>query len=255
VIAIVGVFLDAIQTISYWELDGTIAWTGLAFGGLALLLVVVGYAGAGLDGWLFAVGAALVGFWAWFPAVSAFDGWDETGAGMWLCLGGAVLIALGAATSLSLAGLVATTPGGISFPTVVSGVGIALVFPAIFLDAQQSASYWDGDGLGILMLVVAALCALAWDAWARRRADARPARPRRLQPDRPGVQRPPRHRGGWVARAGRRHPRCGRHLVGARGGGAARRDRAGVTGVWAVSRPPTPDPVATPWRPCSPRTG
>ena len=164
VIAIVGVFLDAIQTISYWELDGTIAWTGLAFGGLALLLVVVGYAGAGLDGWLFAVGAALVGFWAWFPAVSAFDGWDETGAGMWLCLGGAVLIALGAATSLSLAGLVATTPGGISFPTVVSGVGIALVFPAIFLDAQQSASYWDGDGLGILMLVVAALCALAWAA-------------------------------------------------------------------------------------------
>jgi uncharacterized membrane protein YhaH (DUF805 family) len=75
-----------------------------------------------------------------------------------------VLIALGAATSLSLAGLVATTPGGISFPTVVSGVGIALVFPAIFLDAQQSASYWDGDGLGILMLVVAALCALAWAA-------------------------------------------------------------------------------------------
>jgi len=37
VIAIVGVFLDAIQTISYWELDGTIAWTGLAFGGAAVL--------------------------------------------------------------------------------------------------------------------------------------------------------------------------------------------------------------------------
>ena len=164
VLAIVGVFLDAIQTISYWELDGTIAWTGLVLGGAALLLVVVGYAGVGLDGWLFAIGAALTGYWAWFPALSAFDGWDETGAGMWLCLGGAVLIALGAAASLSLAGLVETTPGGISFPTVVSGVGIALVFPAIFLDAQQSASYWDGDGLGILMLVLASLCALAWAA-------------------------------------------------------------------------------------------
>ena len=42
VIAIVGVFLDEIQTISYRELDGTIAWTGLVFCGLALLLDVVG---------------------------------------------------------------------------------------------------------------------------------------------------------------------------------------------------------------------
>jgi hypothetical protein len=164
VLAIVGIFLDAIQTISYWELDGTIAWTGLVLAALALLLVVVGYAGAGLDGWLFAIGAALAGYWAWFPAVSAFDGWDETGAGMWLCLGGALLVALGAAASLSRAGFVTTTPGGISFATVVSGVGIALVFPAIFLDAQQGASYWDGDGLGILMLVLASLCALAWAA-------------------------------------------------------------------------------------------
>lgn len=164
VLAIVGIFLDAIQSTSYWDLDGTIAWTGLVLAGLALLLVVVGYAGAGLDGWLFAIGAVLTGYWAWFPALSAFDDWDETRAGMWLCLAGAVLIALGAAASLSLAGLVTTTPGGIALPTLVSGIGIALVFPAIFLDAEQGASYWDGDGLGIVMLSLACLCALAWAA-------------------------------------------------------------------------------------------
>jgi hypothetical protein len=164
VLAIVGVFLDAIRSTSYWDLDGTIAWTGLVLAGLALLLVVVGYAGVGLDGWLFAVGAVLTGYWAWFPALSAFDDWDETRAGMWLCLAGAVLIAVGAAASLFLAGVVMTTPGGMALPTLVSGVGIALVFPAIFLDAEQGVSYWDGNGLGILMLALAGLCALAWAA-------------------------------------------------------------------------------------------
>ena len=80
VLAIVGVFLDAIQSSSYWDFDGTVAWTGLVLAGLALLLVVVGYAGAGLDGWLFAIGAVLIGYWAWFPAVTAFDDWDRPGS-------------------------------------------------------------------------------------------------------------------------------------------------------------------------------
>jgi hypothetical protein len=167
VLAIVGVFLDAIQSTSYWEFDGTVAWTGLVLAGLALLLVVVGYAGAGLDGWLFAIGAALTGYWAWFPAVTAFDDWDQTRIGMWLCLAGALLIAVGAAASLHLAGLATTTPTGISLPTVVSGLGIALVFPAIFLDAEQDVSYWNGPlghTLGIVMLALAVLSALVWAA-------------------------------------------------------------------------------------------
>jgi len=164
VLAIVGVFLDAIQTTSYWDFDGTVAWTGLVLAGLALLLVVVGYAGPGLDGWLFAIGAVLAGFWAWIPALTAFADWDETKAGVWLCLGGAIVVALGAAAAIVTTVGVETTPSGISFPAIVSGLGIALVFPAIFLDAESSTSYWDGDGVGILMLILAGLAALAWAA-------------------------------------------------------------------------------------------
>ena len=164
VLAIVGVFLDAIQTTSYWDFDGTVAWTGLVLAGLALLLVVVGYAGPGLDGWLFAIGAVLTGYWAWIPALTAFADWDETKAGVWLCLGGAIVVALGAAAAIVTTVGVETTPSGISFPAIVSGVGIALVFPAIFLDAEQGSSYWDGNGVGILMLILAGLSALVWAA-------------------------------------------------------------------------------------------
>jgi hypothetical protein len=163
VLAIVGIFLDAIQTTSYWEFDGTVAWTGIVLGALALLLVAVGWVGPAQDGWLFAIGAILTGYWAWIPALTAFDDWDQTKAGVWLCLAGGTLVAVGAAAIVAPGG-VETTPPGISFPAIVSGLGIALVFPAIFLDAESGASYWDGDGVGILMLILAGLAAIAWAA-------------------------------------------------------------------------------------------
>jgi hypothetical protein len=165
VLAIVGLFLDAVQTTSYWDFDGTVAWTGLGLGALSLLLVAAAQAGYPLDGWLFAIGAFLVGYWAWFPAVTAFDDWDQTRAGMWLCLAGAALIAVGAAAALLLAGAAGSTPSGISLPTLVSGAGIALVFPGIFLSAEEDTSYWNGPlghTLGILMLGIAILCLVAW---------------------------------------------------------------------------------------------
>jgi hypothetical protein len=166
VLAIVGIFVDAIQAISYWNFDGTVAWTGIVLGALALLLVVAGAAGRPQDGWLFAVGAVLTGFWAWIPALTAFDDWDQTRAGVWLCLGGGVLVAAGAAAAILTTAGAESTPSGISFPAIVSAVGIALVFPAIFLDAEQGSSYWDGDGVGILMLILAGLAALVWAATA-----------------------------------------------------------------------------------------
>jgi hypothetical protein len=164
VLAIVGIFLDAIQTTSYWDFDGTVAWTGIVLAAIALLLVAAGSAGRAQDGWLFAIGAVLTGYWAWIPALTAFDDWDETRAGVWLCLGGGLLVALGAAAAIMAGGGAETTPRGITFPAVVSGVGIALVFPAIFLDAESGSSYWDGDGVGILMVVLAGLAAIAWAA-------------------------------------------------------------------------------------------
>ncbi len=164
VLAVVGIFLDAILTTSYWAFDGTVAWTGLVLAALALLLVVAGWAGHGQDGWLFAIGAVLTGFWAWIPALTAFDDWDQTRAGVWLCLGGGALVAAGAAVAILTVAGAETTPSGISFPAIVSGAGIALVLPAIFLDAEQGSSYWDGNGVGILMLILAGLSALVWAA-------------------------------------------------------------------------------------------
>jgi hypothetical protein len=169
VLAIVGIFLDAIQGGSYWDFDGTVAWVGLVLGAAALFLVIAGYVRRGLDAWLFAIGAWLVGFWAWFPAVTAFDDWDETRAGMWLCLGGAALVVAGTGASLVLTGAASTTPAGISVPALVAGLGIVLVFPGIFLHAEQDTSYWNGPlghTLGILMLALAVVSLAAWAATA-----------------------------------------------------------------------------------------
>ena len=166
----VGLFVDAVPATSYWDFDGTVAWLGLVLAAAAVLLVPLGYVWGALDGWLFAVGAVLVGYWAWFPAVTAFDDWDQTKAGMWMCLGGALLIAVGAAGALLSSGGVATTPAGLSVASAMSGLGIALVFPGVFLHAEQGQSYWDGPrghSLGIVMLIVAAMCALAWIATLR----------------------------------------------------------------------------------------
>ncbi len=168
VLAIVALFVDAVPGSSYWDFDGTIAGVGLAAGIIALLLLAAGYAGASSsDGWLFAIGAALVGYWGWFPAVTAFSDWDQTRAGMWLGFAGGILIAVGAAVSLRQAGAVTSTPAGTSTPALAAGLGIALAFPGMFLDASDGQSYWAGPlghSLGIVMLIVAILAALAWAA-------------------------------------------------------------------------------------------
>ena len=168
VLTIAGVFLDALSGVSYWDLDGTLAWTGIVLGAAALILVAAGFVGAPTDGWLFAIGAVLVGYWGWLPAALAFSQLDLAKAGAWLCLAGALVLAAGAGTVLLVTGRATTTPKGISLASVLSLVGIALVYPAIFLDVEQGQSYWDGPfGLrffGILMLVLASLCAAAWVA-------------------------------------------------------------------------------------------
>jgi hypothetical protein len=87
-----------------------------------------------------------------------------------LCLAGAALIVAGAGPALILTGRAITTPKGISLASFLSLVGIALVYPGIFLHVEQDQSYWDGPfGLrffGILMLVLTSLCLLAWIATA-----------------------------------------------------------------------------------------
>src|SRR6266511_3160337 len=77
VLAIVAIWIDAVPGSSYWDFDGTIAGFGLALGIIAALLAAAGHTGRAMGGALFAVGAVLLGYWGWFPAVTAFDDWDQ----------------------------------------------------------------------------------------------------------------------------------------------------------------------------------
>jgi hypothetical protein len=167
VLAIIAIWLDAVPGSSYWDFDGTVAGFGLAFAILAALLVAASYTGSATDGWLFAIGAIMVGYWGWFPAATAFNDWDQTRVGMWLAFAGGILIALGAAAAIWVAGGARSTPAGTTTPALAAGLGIALVFPGIFLDASNGQSYWDGPlghSVGIVMLALAVLAGLAWAA-------------------------------------------------------------------------------------------
>jgi len=117
-----------------------------------------------MDEWVAAIGALLVGYWLFFPAAFAFDQWDDTGVGLWLTLAGAVLIAAGAALPALASGAARSTPAGTSTPMLAAGLGIVLVFPSIWLDANNGENYWNAGGhsLGIVMLALTIVAALAW---------------------------------------------------------------------------------------------
>ncbi len=167
VLAFVAIWIDAVPGSSYWDFDGTVAAFGIALAAIAALVLTAGYAGKAGNGALYAVGAVLLGFWSWFPAATAFKNWDQTRAGMWLAFAGAALIVLGSAASYLVTGGASSTPAGASPAALAAGLGIALVFPGIFLDASAGQSYWQGPfghSLGILMLILAVAAALAWAA-------------------------------------------------------------------------------------------
>jgi uncharacterized membrane protein len=167
VLAIVGLFVSALPGESYWDLDGTLSAFGLAVAILAVLCIAASYRGLATDGWLAGLGALMVGYWGWFPAATAFDDWDQTRAGVWLTFAGGILVLLGAAAAIQATGGARSTPAGLSPAALAAGIGIALVFPGIFLDAESGQSYWDGPlghSLGIVMLVVAVVAGLVWAA-------------------------------------------------------------------------------------------
>ena len=174
VLAIVALWLDALVfgpiSTSYWDLDGTFAAFGLGAAVLALIAAASSTTGTyAADGWLCAIGAVLVGFYGWFPAATAFNDWKHTGAGLWLAFAGAILIAVGAAAALLSTGAVHSTPAGATPPALAAGLGIALVFPSIWLDAENGATYWNGPlghSLGIVLLILAIAAGLVWAATA-----------------------------------------------------------------------------------------
>jgi hypothetical protein len=167
VLAIIALFIDYVPGQSYWNLDGTMAAVGLGAAIIAGLLALAAWAGqTDWDGWLFATGAFLIGYWGFFPALTAFGDWDQTRAGLWLAFAGGLLIAVGAAWSIWVAGGARSTPDGTTPAALAAGLGIALVFPGIFIDAGGDVTYWQvsGHSLGIVMLAVAILAGLVWAA-------------------------------------------------------------------------------------------
>ena len=168
VLAFVAIWIDALPGTSYWNLDGTIGAFALVLAGLAALLLAAGYAGLSTNGALFAVGAVMLGYYGWYPAALAVNNWDQTRAGTWLAFAAGALIVIGAGASYVTGAAPRDTPAGLSRETLAAGLGIALVFPGIFLHVGNGETYWNlspfGHSLGIVMLALAIVAGLAWAA-------------------------------------------------------------------------------------------
>ena len=169
VLAFVGIWVKAFSSgESYWSFDGTIGAFALVLACLAALALAAGYAGQPTNGALFGIGAVMLGYSGWFPAALAFNNWDESRAGLWLAFAGGGLIVIGAGASYVTRAPPRDTPAGLSREALVTGLGIALVFPGIFLSAGSGHAYWKlgllGHSLGIVMLILAIASGLAWAA-------------------------------------------------------------------------------------------
>jgi hypothetical protein len=166
VLAAIAIWLDNFDGGSkYWD-DGTTGIFLLILCLIAALAIGGGQMGQETNGWAFAAGAILLGFYGFYPAVLAFDDWDLLAIGAWLGLAGAALIVIGTGAAYAVVGGAPSTPGGTSTPALAAGLGIVLIFPAIFIDASEGDSYWSisGHSLGILLLVLSIAAALLWAA-------------------------------------------------------------------------------------------
>jgi hypothetical protein len=155
VLALVAIWVNALASQSYWDLDGTVGAFLLIMAILAALAVAAGHSRATL---LF--GGVLLGFYGFLPAALATDHWGTLDAGGWLGFCGGALITLGALALLAPAWLRGGTSMTVS-PLVagVAALGLVLSIVAIWPDADRDGSYWSAPGLGhslgVLLLVLA----------------------------------------------------------------------------------------------------
>jgi hypothetical protein len=168
VLALVAIWIDSLQGTSYWS-DGTTGAFLLIVAGLAGLALLAEYAGGrAASGWAFAAGAVLFGFYGFLPVSLAFDYWDFLDAGAWLGVAGGGLIMIGVGVMYATAGRPASTPAGMASGSLAAALGVALVFPAIFVDSLQGGSYWTfgpfGHSIGIVLLILAIASGLVWAA-------------------------------------------------------------------------------------------
>ena len=166
-LAIAAIWIDVLEGATYWS-DGTTGVFLLVLAAVAGIALAAGYTGRSMNGAVFAAGAVLLGFYGWIPVALAFNDWDQTRSGAWLGVVGAALIVIGAGGSYLASGGAGDTPAGLAGPSLAAGLGIALVFPGIFIDSLAGTSYWANPGLGhslgIVLLILAIASGLAWAA-------------------------------------------------------------------------------------------
>jgi hypothetical protein len=169
VLAFICIWVDALPGDSYWSGDGTTGAFVLILACLAALALAASYTGRPANTALLAVGSIMLGFYLFIPVAFAFDQWDIPEAGTWLALCSGALIVIGAGISYLAAETEKEAHAGMSTASLVAGLGIALVFPGIWLDATSDGdSYWSSSGLGhalgIFLLILAIACGLTWMA-------------------------------------------------------------------------------------------
>ena len=164
VLAFPAIWVDAVGSESYWHQSSGhavgAAMLVLAVGSLVLLAANLAQPRSVPERAYSIPGLVLGGLFLFVPFEFMSEHSELLKAGAWLGLAAALTLALG-----SIVTAVAGRPGGMELKAgrgglgqVLTGLGIVLVFPAIWTDFVESLTYWDtslGHGVGIGMLVLA----------------------------------------------------------------------------------------------------
>jgi hypothetical protein len=164
VLGIIAIWVDFGPS-SYWTFDGSEAGLLLILGiGAALALI-----GALVDGSreydlaYGMIGGIGFGIYLFYPAVFAFNQWDELDSGAWLGLCSALAF-IGATIATWGSDRPASRPSPVG--AVIAVIGLALVVAGLFPEfVTGRGSYWNitgaGHSFGILMLILVVLVGLS----------------------------------------------------------------------------------------------
>lgn len=150
---------------SYWTLDGSLSGLLLILQIAALLALAAAFVNGSREYDLAygVVGGIGFGMYLFYPAIFAFDNWDQLDPGAWLGLCSAlVFIGAGIATWDTDRPLARPSSAG----AVIALVGLGLVVGGLFPDfVHNGGSYWNvlgyGHSFGILMIVLVILVGLS----------------------------------------------------------------------------------------------
>ena len=163
-LGLVAIWVDFGPT-SYWSFDGSLGGLLLILALLAALALAGAFATGDHDYDIAygAVGGVAFGIYLFYPAVLAFDQWEELDPGAWLGLCSALtFIGSTIATWNSDRPAAKSSAPGAVIALIGLGLVVAGLFPT-FIDG--GGSYWsitdNGHSFGILMLIVVVLEVLA----------------------------------------------------------------------------------------------